>query len=373
MVRLEQGGTVLRLETPQGPRRFHGVWLRDNAQDAATRDPRNGQRLITLADVPDDCTMSAAHGEEQKVHVTFVADGKKVEFDAAWLAGHAYDVERDTPAPHLPEGAQTWDSALSANVPTGDLAHMQSSSAALMDWLSHLGRYGFAKVSGVPIKEGSLFGIVDLFGYVRETNYGRLFEVRTEVNPVNLAYTGLGLQAHTDNPYRDPQPTVQVLACLENSAEGGQNMVVDGFAAARRLHSEDPAGFDLLTQHCARFSYTGSAGVALHSRRPMIELSPDGMLQAVRFNARSVAPLVDVPFDKMEAYYAAYRRLSRIIDDPSMEVQFKLSPGEAFVVDNTRVLHARKGYSGAGTRWLQGCYADRDGIHSTLAALEAAP
>jgi gamma-butyrobetaine dioxygenase len=55
-----------------------------------------------------------------------------------------------------------------------------------------------------------------------------------------------------------------------------------------------------------------------------------------------------------------------------MAVRFKLAPGEAFVVDNTRVLHARKGYSGAGTRWLQGCYADRDGIFSTLAALEAA-
>jgi gamma-butyrobetaine dioxygenase len=103
----------------------------------------------------------------------------------------------------------------------------------------------------------------------------------------------------------------------------------------------------------------------------MIELSPDGQLQALRFNARSAAPLVDVPFDRMAAYYAAYRRLSTIIDDPAMEVRFKLSPGEAFVVDNTRVLHARKGYSGAGTRWLQGCYADRDGIASTLAALEA--
>ena len=49
---------------------------------------------------------------------------------------------------------------------------------------------------------------------------------------------------------------------------------------------------------------------------------------------------------------------------------FKLSPGESFIVDNTRVLHARKGYSGAGSRWLQGCYADKDGLLSTLAAIE---
>ena len=56
--------------------------------------------------------------------------------------------------------------------------------------------------------------VASLFGFVRETNYGKWFEVRTEVNPVNLAYTGLGLQAHTDNPYRDPVPSMQILYCL---------------------------------------------------------------------------------------------------------------------------------------------------------------
>ena len=45
---------------------------------------------------------------------------------------------------------------------------------------------------------------------------------------------------------------------------------------------------------------------------------------------------------------------------------FKLNPGECFIVDNTRVLHARTAYSGAGTRWLQGCYVDKDGLLSTI-------
>ena len=63
--------------------------------------------------------------------------------------------------------------------------------------------------------------------------------------------------------------------------------------------------------------------------------------------------------------------VSTIIDDPEMEVSFRLAPGECFLVDNTRVLHARKGYSGAGTRWFQGCYADKDALNSKLAVLEA--
>ena len=149
-------------------------------------------------------------------------------------------------------------------------------------------------------------------------------------------------------------------------------MVVDGFAVAERLRAENPAWFDVLSRYCARFEYAGEDGVILRSRRPMIELTPDGELIAVRFNNRSAAPIVDVPFDAMETYYAAYRRFGEIVDDPAMEVTFRLEPGESFLVDNTRVLHARKAYSGTGSRWLQGCYADKDGLLSKLAALSAA-
>lgn len=102
----------------------------------------------------------------------------------------------------------------------------------------------------------------------------------------------------------------------------------------------------------------------------MIELSPDGLLIGVRFNNRSAAPITDVPFDDMADYYVAYRQFAEIIDDPAMAVSFKLEPGESFIVDNTRVLHARLGYSGDGSRWLQGCYADKDSLYSTLAAME---
>ena len=46
----------------------------------------------------------------------------------------------------------------------------------------------------------------------------------------------------------------------------------------------------------------------------------------------------------MGTYYDAYRRLGEIIDETAMEVTFRLNPGECFIVDNTRILHARKAY-----------------------------
>jgi len=351
--------------------RFHAVWLRDNARDAETRDPSNGQRLITLADIPADVAISDARIVGDALECTFQPENKTVTYPLSWLQANAYDRPHDTAPGHLPEEAVSWDNGLNAMIPSGDLSEMQDDKAALRDWLAAIRRYGFAKVTGMKGESEELFDVIALFGFVRETNYGRHFEVRTEVNPVNLAYTGLGLQAHTDNPYRDPVPTLQLLACLDNSAEGGENMLVDGFAVAQRLREEDPEGFAVLSQNCARFAYNGSAGVALSSRRPAIELDPDGALRAIRFNSRSVAPITDVPFEQMATYYRAYRRMSELIDDPSMEVMFKMQAGEAVIFDNTRVLHARKGFASGGSRWLQGCYADKDGLLSTLAALEA--
>jgi gamma-butyrobetaine dioxygenase len=103
----------------------------------------------------------------------------------------------------------------------------------------------------------------------------------------------------------------------------------------------------------------------------MIELSPDGEIIAIRFNNRSAAPITDVPYKDMNNYYRAYRKFSDIINKDSMAINFKLNPGECFLVDNTRVLHSRASYSGTGSRWLQGCYVDKDGLLSTISTLES--
>ncbi len=358
-------GRVLALVTPQGERvRFHAVWLRDNAPDDKTRSAQNGQKLITLSDIPENVSLKNVELHADGIRITFSPEDKSVFFDPAWLLDNRYDTK---PAQ---SDRKTWDSELSATIPVGRYPEICHQEEALRDWLSHIRTYGFAKLTGGPKKPQALLDVIGLFGFVRETNYGKWFEVRTEVNPVNLAFTGLGLQAHTDNPYRDPVPTLQLLYCLENSVDGGDSILVDGFRAIERLKEERPTYFDLLSGYNARFVYEGADGVCLHSQRPMIETGPDGEVIGIRFNNRSCAPLVDVPFDRMQDYYAAYRYLSGLIDDPSMAVSFSLGPGECFLVDNTRILHARRSFSGSGSRWLQGCYADRDGLLSKLAVLE---
>ncbi|RUW58783.1 gamma-butyrobetaine dioxygenase [Mesorhizobium sp. M7A.F.Ca.US.008.03.1.1] len=365
-------GRTIELGWQDGTRsHFHAVWLRDNALDDKTRSAGNGQRLITILDIPAGTRIGAASVKGGALEVSFVPEQKTVSFPASWLRANTYDRREARRPGWTGEDILRWTKATMQNsVPRAGYSAASGDQAVLRQWLSAVKAYGFAVMDDLPAESGALCKVSDLFGYIRETNYGRWFEVRAEVNPNNLAYTNLGLQAHTDNPYRDPVPTLQILSCIENTVEGGESSVVDGFAVAAALQAENPEGFRLLSSCPARFEYAGSSGVRLQAKRPMIELGPDGELICIRFNNRSLAPTVDVSFADMEAYYAAYRRFAELIEDPSFEVTFKLEAGQAFIVDNTRVMHARKAFSGTGKRWLQGCYADKDGLLSTLAAIE---
>ena len=371
-VKIVDSGKSIILQRADGSCvRYHSTWLRDNALDPKTRDTNNGQRLITLSDIPINTYIESASLDKvgKNIFVTFLPERKKVSFSVNWLEVNSYDTKPNNIKGWVSPDLKTWRNYISTNIPNVDYKSAKSDKVLLLQWLRLLYQYGFAKMSGGQIKSGEVIQVADLFGHIRETNYGKWFEVRSEINAINLAYTNLGLQAHTDNPYRDPVPTVQILYCLKNSASGGDSTVVDGFNAAIRLKDENPNYFDLLSKYCARFEYNGDKKIHLKSRRPMIELLPDGEIVTIRFNNRSAAAITDVPYDDMENYYNAYRAFSDIINDPVMAVKFKLSPGECFIVDNTRVLHARTAYSSAGTRWLQGCYVDKDGLLSTISKL----
>ena len=368
---IDDGKSIILRRADGSALRYHSTWLRDNALDPKTRDIKNGQRMIALSDIPIDTCVKSANLDDkgENISLTFFPESKKVSFSTSWLETYAYDVEKKSLKGWISPDLKIWKSDMSKNIPNIDYKTATSDNALLLKWMKSLYKYGFVKITGGNKESGAVIQIANLIGYIRETNYGKFFEVRSEINAVNLAYTNLGLQAHTDNPYRDPAPTIQILYCIENSASGGDSKVVDGFKSAILLKEENPEYFNLLTKYCARFEYNEDGKTHLQSRRPMIELSPDGEIIAIRFNNRSAAPITDVPYNDMENYYKAYRKFSKIINNPLMAINFKLKPGEGFVVDNTRVLHSRTAYSGSGNRWLQGCYVDKDELLSKIFTL----
>lgn len=373
-VSIDSSTDFITITMHQTHSRFHAVWLRDNALDEKTRSPDNGQRLITLLEQPKKPQIRSAKIINNHVEIQFTNSDKAYCYPLTWLWQNRYD-KPETQQPTIgwtPAHLTRWNHDLQNKIPRADYDDLITSDHTLRDWLASVSRYGFAIVGGLPTAApDSFLDVIARFGFVRETNYGKVFEVRTQINPSNLAFTGLGLQAHTDNPYRDPVPTLQILSCIENTVDGGESILIDGFHAAKVLQTENPRHFELLANYCANFRYHGDNQTDLQSVRPMIELAPDGELIAVRFNNRSAAPFTRIPFEVMAEYYGAYRHFAEIIERKTSEICFKLNAGELFIVDNTRIMHSRNAFSTGGKRWLRGCYADKDGLQSTLSTLEA--
>ena len=198
----------------------------------------------------------------------------------------------------------------------------------------------------------------------------RSFDVRVETSPANLAFTSLPIPPHTDNPYRDPVPTVQLLHCLDNAADGGDSGFVDGFHAAAALRAQDPAAFATLAVTPVTFGYR-DATTELSATRPLISLDAHGRIREIRINPRSLQP-VRLPGPRATAFYAAYAAFAELLSAAPSMLAVRLNPGDCAVFDNTRVLHARTGFAQAGRRHLQGCYADLDGVESAVAVAERA-
>ncbi len=368
-VKVINSGKAILLSPKNGASlRFHSTWLRDNALDTKTRDKNNGQRLITVSDIPVKTYIKSASLDKKSKEITinFLPKKKQVIFSTNWLKNNAYDKKQVGSKVWINPDLKIWSKNTLKHIPIINYKTAKSNKKLLINWLKSLNSFGFAKITGCEKKTGTVIKIAKLFGYVRETNYGKYFDVKSKTNAINLAYTNHGLQAHTDNPYRNPVPTIQILHCIKNSTKGGETKVIDGFNAALHLKKKNKKYFDLLSKYCSCFEFKGKKNIHLKSRFPMIKLSPDRELIAIHFNNRSIAPLTDVPYNDMLNYYKAYRKFSKIIDDPKMAIKFKLKEGDCFIVDNTRVLHARTAYSGTGSRLLQGCYADKDGLLSKI-------
>jgi gamma-butyrobetaine dioxygenase len=317
-------------------------------------------------------TVAEAVRASDGLHVTFGPDGHQAVFSRSWLAGHAAaEVDKRSE-----DSKRMWSARdFPGGPPVTSWQSYSGNDAVRLRCLRDLLSTGFLLLTGVPAVPGAVTDVVATFGYVRETNYGRVFDVRVEATAASLACTGPAIGPHTGNPYRDPVPTVQLLHCLINCADGGESGLLDGFRAAAQLRAEDPAAFDRLTSTPVIFGYA-DATTELRATRPMIGLNPAGLIREVRYNARWMEPVRPrsgaspaEAADQMHEFYVAYRAFAAILLRPSGTLRFMLRPGDCVVFDNTRILHSRTGFTGASRRQLQGCYADLDAAESTVAVL----
>src|SRR5207248_4682322 len=158
-------------------------------------------------------------------------------------------------APTEPRRIMRWDASLAEALAEHEWAAVVDEPEARAAWLGDVAVLGFALLHGVPVESGFVEEVVSLFGAVRETNYGRVFDVSVAAGATNLADTAAALSLHTDNPYREPTPTLQLLHCLVSDLGGGDTVLADGFEAAERLRRSAPDMFETLTREPVPYAY----------------------------------------------------------------------------------------------------------------------
>jgi gamma-butyrobetaine dioxygenase len=351
-------GNELTLDTGRGECfAIHPLWLRERCRDAGSIDLHTGQRLYDPSDLPLDLQLAAVSETSPGRYRVAFSDGHEAEFAGEDIL-HEYSLapgDHDCPAPQL------WDATLRtlprAKWPAGGAVEPRP------EWIEAFLQLGFIILEGVPTAPGSVLEAAATFGFVRATNFGALFDVRSVPDATDLAYTPVPLDAHTDNPYRDPVPGIQLLHCLVNETSGGLSTLVDGFAVAAHLKATDPDAFHILAHTPVRYRYRDAATELVASAVP-IDLDVTGRLRSVHFSPRLDFVPLRAPA-QLRAYYRARRTFDQLLRSPQFEIRFLLNAGDLVMFDNRRLLHGRTGFDPAeGVRHLQGCYIDIDALRS---------
>jgi gamma-butyrobetaine dioxygenase len=336
---------------------IHPLWLRERSTQADALDALTRQRLYNPAELPEDLTVAAIEpAGAGRLDIRF-SDGHRARYAVAEILAEA------AMAPGADGGVtpEPWAGNLAPLPETrwqADLAR-----PALSAITSQFLRLGFVLLRGVPAAPGQVLQVARRFGFVRETNFGALFDVRSVPAASDLAYTALALEPHTDNPYRDPVPGIQLLHCLVNETAGGLSTLVDGLAVAAALRRDDPRAFEILTEVPIRYRYIDAA-TELVAWAPAIVLDAAGRPTSIHSSSRLDFPPLLSP-ERLDAWYRARRRFDAMLKSRDFEIRFRLDAGDLVMFDNRRLLDGRTGFDPAeGRRHLQGCYIDIDAVRS---------
>jgi len=130
--------------------------LRDNSQDPETRSPKNGQRLISLNEIPENISIIGASIENKTLKVTFYPEQKTIFFELDWLEKNSYRNFQPTQKGWLSDIYKTWDSDLGV-IPMEDFNDLQKNKRTLNDWIGSVLKFGFGKITNGPVQSGALF------------------------------------------------------------------------------------------------------------------------------------------------------------------------------------------------------------------------
>lgn len=153
--------------------------------------------------------------------------------------------------------------------------------------------------------------------------------------------------------------------CLSHNGDGGENLLVDGFAVLEKLKENlGEELFNRLTKYIVPAEYIEEKRHHKHFA-PIIGINPvTKKVEQIRFNLNDRAPMNTVPANQLRQFYSDMKILSEEIEKDEYRITFKLAPGTLMIFDNWRILHGRNAYT--GKRVMTGCYVSRTEFQSAL-------
>lgn len=357
LVSVERNDSGRRLTVSCGEQTvvLHPFWLRERTCEAGALDATNLQRLYDANDLDYEVSIEACAVDNGALSLSF-SDG----YEMSMPLGKLIRELGWEPDPESLPAREAWTSALSP-FPYAQWAPLEARDPVATEHaLGNFWRYGFFVLRDVPTEAGTLRKVAQHLGNLVPTNFGEIFDVVTEVDPTDLAYTPIHLNAHSDGPYRKPVPSIQMLHCLTNETSGGYSTLVDGFGASQELAVADPEAYRALTEVDVDFRYDMVVDVIVN-RSHILELDEHREFKQIRFSHRLDYVTPADPY-LLDSFYRGRRWLRDRMNDPVNQVKFLLEPGDVMIMDNHRLLHGRTAFDASeGRRHLQGCYIDYDG------------
>lgn len=389
----------LRVSFPNSPSiqhaDYHYFWLRHNCPCLnGCRHPQTKERLIDAANIPLEIrplravvssSPSTGNDDNQPNVVLFWSpiaakdgSGKLVVpdekehvsvFPLQWLLDNAYAVNR-THTHELP----SHDAGLVT------INYQEYASKAPIHYKAAL--YDRLKTYGVAVirnrgadTEDVIHDFIDPEANVIPTHFGRIEHLRTDntenENNDQLGYTNSPVRLHTDQCYTDEVPGFQFLHCIRPADIGGDNYFVNAQAAANYLKTEvSQRAYELLTSVPVKFDRKQSKYQSAHVS-PILRLSDEidpatgeRKLAQVRYSYFTQAPQNNVPFSELREWYETLQVWDKLLYRDDFQIKANLVAGDVVIYDNTKVLHARNGFS--GPRHMAGVYLAADDLWSHL-------
>ena len=359
-MRIQISNNKVFLKLPKKKLEIHPLWLRERARLDNLYDKNTDQRLYDPSELNTNLKIKKASISNGHLNINF-NDGIKFDYEIKELF---YELNKNLPY----EKPILWNSKLKL-APTANYKEHMFETISMYDLLQNFYKYGFVIIKNAPVDEDFIVKFANSIGTVRPTNFGTTFNVRSEKNYNDLAYTTFHIAPHTDNPYRKPIPCIQLLHCIYNEVKGGFSTVTDGFAVAEYLKKNHKDLFNILTSTKVRYRFVDK-DIILENWGEIIELDENKLTKHIRHSHRlDYVPILEKK--KLEKFYQARRLFSKLCASKKFELKFKLIPGDIIMIDNHRALHGRTAFDpNEGKRFLKGCYIDHDSTEGKLRFLE---